>query len=86
MGFDLYPVELIQNKKRLTDQAAREGWLCVFVHDPRDPLGNDRGRDEAANARVHVVPTGRPRTFSAVTSRSQRDLVPSRCLRPPAGR
>ena len=22
MGFDLYPVDLIQNKKRLTDQAA----------------------------------------------------------------
>jgi hypothetical protein len=39
MAFDLYPVDLTQNKKRLTDQAAREGWVCVFVHDPDVPWG-----------------------------------------------
>lgn len=54
MAFDLYPVELIQHKKRLTDQAVREGWLCVFVHDPNIPWG--RIVDEASGKRrVHVV-------------------------------
>ena len=55
MSYDLYPVELIQNKKRLTDQAAREGWLCVFEHDPEIPWG--RIVDEPnGKRRVHVVP------------------------------
>ncbi|HTO89021.1 MAG TPA: MBL fold metallo-hydrolase [Thermoanaerobaculia bacterium] len=35
----LYPIELIQNKKRWIDQAAREGWLCLFEHDPDVPWG-----------------------------------------------
>jgi glyoxylase-like metal-dependent hydrolase (beta-lactamase superfamily II) len=55
MSCDLYPVELIQNKKRLTDEAAREGWLCIFEHDPDVPWG--RIVDEASGKRrVHVVP------------------------------
>ncbi len=37
-GFDLYPVESLEAKKRLLPQAAREGWLCVFYHDPDEPL------------------------------------------------
>ena len=37
MAYDLYPVELIENKKRLLAQAAAEGWLWVFGHDPRTP-------------------------------------------------
>ncbi len=54
MAYDLYPVELIQNKKRLTDQAAREGWLCVFVHDPEVPWGTIV--DEMnGKRRVHAV-------------------------------
>jgi glyoxylase-like metal-dependent hydrolase (beta-lactamase superfamily II) len=39
MAYDLYPVELIANKKRLLDRAAAEGWLCVFEHDPEIPWG-----------------------------------------------
>jgi glyoxylase-like metal-dependent hydrolase (beta-lactamase superfamily II) len=39
MSYDLYPVELIENKKRLTDQAAREEWLVIFVHDRDVPWG-----------------------------------------------
>jgi glyoxylase-like metal-dependent hydrolase (beta-lactamase superfamily II) len=55
MGHDLFPVELIQNKKRLTDEAAREGWLCVFEHDPVIPWGVIV--DElSGRRRVHVVP------------------------------
>ncbi|HEV2706396.1 MAG TPA: MBL fold metallo-hydrolase [Pyrinomonadaceae bacterium] len=34
MGYDLYPVETLEAKRRLLPQAAREGWLCLFYHDP----------------------------------------------------
>jgi glyoxylase-like metal-dependent hydrolase (beta-lactamase superfamily II) len=55
MSFDLYPVELLQIKKRLTDQAAREGWLAIFVHDVNVPWG--KIVDEVnGKRRVHPVP------------------------------
>ena len=38
MGYDLYPVETVDAKKRLLPQAARENWLCFFYHDPDVPL------------------------------------------------
>ena len=38
MGYDLYPVETVEAKRRLLPQAAREGWLCLFYHDPDEPL------------------------------------------------
>jgi glyoxylase-like metal-dependent hydrolase (beta-lactamase superfamily II) len=38
MGYDLYPVETLDAKKRLLPQAARDGWLCLFYHDPDAPL------------------------------------------------
>jgi glyoxylase-like metal-dependent hydrolase (beta-lactamase superfamily II) len=38
MGYDLYPVETLAAKKRLLPQAAREGWFCLFYHDPDEPL------------------------------------------------
>ncbi|HUQ32312.1 MAG TPA: MBL fold metallo-hydrolase [Pyrinomonadaceae bacterium] len=38
MGYDLYPVETLEAKKRLLPQAAREDWLCFFYHDPDQPL------------------------------------------------
>ncbi len=39
MAFDLYPEQTLMHKKRLIPQAAREGWLCVFHHDPEIPVG-----------------------------------------------
>ncbi len=39
MGYDLYPVETLEAKKKLLPQAAREGWTCLFYHDPDQPLG-----------------------------------------------
>ncbi len=39
MGYDLYPVETLEAKKRLLPQAAREDWLCLFYHDAEAPLG-----------------------------------------------
>jgi glyoxylase-like metal-dependent hydrolase (beta-lactamase superfamily II) len=38
MGYDLYPVELLERKKELLDRAVDEGWLCVFEHDHEMPL------------------------------------------------
>ncbi len=37
-GYDLYPVETLDAKRRLLPLAAREGWLCLFYHDPEAPL------------------------------------------------
>jgi glyoxylase-like metal-dependent hydrolase (beta-lactamase superfamily II) len=39
MAYDLYPVDLIENKKRLVAQAVAGKWLCVFEHDPDVPWG-----------------------------------------------
>jgi len=37
MGFDLYPLQTIESKKRYYAQAIRERWLTVFTHDPKTP-------------------------------------------------
>lgn len=51
MGYDLYPMTTLENKKRWLPLAAEEGWLCVFEHDPEVPLArlveDDRGRLKA---------------------------------------
>jgi glyoxylase-like metal-dependent hydrolase (beta-lactamase superfamily II) len=52
MGYDLYPVETLEAKRRLLPQAAREGWLCLFYHDPDEPLARiieEGGKLRAAN-------------------------------------
>jgi glyoxylase-like metal-dependent hydrolase (beta-lactamase superfamily II) len=38
MGYDLYPVETLEAKKRLIPQAAKAGWLCLFYHDADEPV------------------------------------------------
>ncbi len=38
MGYDLFPVETLEVKKKILPQAAREGWACLFYHDPDEPL------------------------------------------------
>ena len=38
MGYDLFPVETLEAKKKLLPQAARENWSCLFYHDPDEPL------------------------------------------------
>ena len=38
MGYDLYPAETLEVKKKLLPQAAREDWSCLFYHDPDEPL------------------------------------------------
>jgi len=39
MGYDLYPVETVEAKKKLLPQAAYENWTCLFYHDPEQALG-----------------------------------------------
>src|ERR1051326_6652213 len=39
MGYDLYPVETVEAKKKLLPLAARENWTCLFYHDADTPLG-----------------------------------------------
>jgi glyoxylase-like metal-dependent hydrolase (beta-lactamase superfamily II) len=50
MGYDLYPVETLEAKKRLLPQAARENWLCLFYHDPEAPLCRVRFENGNLNA------------------------------------
>jgi glyoxylase-like metal-dependent hydrolase (beta-lactamase superfamily II) len=38
MGYDLFPVETLEQKRRLLPLAARENWVCLFYHDPEAPL------------------------------------------------
>jgi len=37
MGFDLYPLDTIESKKRYYSRALPERWLTVFTHDPKVP-------------------------------------------------
>lgn len=45
MGYDLYPLETLAQKKRWIPQAVREEWLCLFVHDPNIPAAYLREKD-----------------------------------------
>jgi glyoxylase-like metal-dependent hydrolase (beta-lactamase superfamily II) len=38
MGYDLFPVETLEAKKKLLPRAARESWACLFYHEPDQPL------------------------------------------------
>ncbi len=38
MGYDLFPLETLEAKKRLLPKAVKENWLCLFYHDPDAPL------------------------------------------------
>jgi glyoxylase-like metal-dependent hydrolase (beta-lactamase superfamily II) len=37
MGFDLYPVESIESRKRYYSRAIPERWVTMFTHDPEIP-------------------------------------------------
>lgn len=42
MGYDLYPVELLERKKQLLARAVKENWVCVFEHDHEMPMAHVR--------------------------------------------
>jgi glyoxylase-like metal-dependent hydrolase (beta-lactamase superfamily II) len=56
MGFDLYPLETIDNKRRLLERVVREHWLLIFTHDPEWPWGHV----EAAGNDFRFVPATEP--------------------------
>lgn len=39
MGYDLYPVETMELKEKLVQQAAQEGWVSFLEHDPDHAAG-----------------------------------------------
>ncbi|MGH9961774.1 MAG: MBL fold metallo-hydrolase, partial [Pyrinomonadaceae bacterium] len=52
MGYDLFPQETLEAKKKLLPQAASEGWGCFFYHDPDMPLcrlAEDNGKLRAVD-------------------------------------
>jgi glyoxylase-like metal-dependent hydrolase (beta-lactamase superfamily II) len=38
MGYDLFPNETLEAKRRLIPQAVAENWMCLFYHDFTTPL------------------------------------------------
>ncbi len=40
MGFDLYPVEIMEKRKELYQRAIEENWLVCLEHDPINRAGN----------------------------------------------
>ncbi len=38
-SYDLYPLESLEEKRRLLEQALEEKWLVIFQHDPRVEAG-----------------------------------------------
>jgi glyoxylase-like metal-dependent hydrolase (beta-lactamase superfamily II) len=45
MGYDLYPMTTLENKKRWIPEVFHEGWIALFSHDPLVPAGYLRERD-----------------------------------------
>jgi len=39
MGYDLFPLQTLETKRWILDQAYEEGWLLIFEHDPRIEMG-----------------------------------------------
>ena len=56
MGFDLYPLETIESRKRYYSKAISERWLTMFTHDPEIPWAwveaDDRGKTVARFTRT----------------------------------
>lgn len=58
MGYDLYPLETVEAKKKLLPRAARENWTCLFYHDAEEPLGaivEDAGKFGVATLKENVA-------------------------------
>jgi glyoxylase-like metal-dependent hydrolase (beta-lactamase superfamily II) len=45
MGYDLYPMTTLENKKKWIPEAVRGDWICLFAHDPATPAARLRERD-----------------------------------------
>ena len=56
MGFDLYPLTTLEEKKKWIPEAVKNQWLCLFAHDPEVPAAYLRERD----GRVIAEPVQEP--------------------------
>jgi glyoxylase-like metal-dependent hydrolase (beta-lactamase superfamily II) len=45
MGYDLYPMTTLENKKKWIPRIVREEWIALFGHDVRTPAAYIRERD-----------------------------------------
>ena len=45
MGYDLYPMTTLENKKKWIPEAIKEGWIALFAHDANVPAAHLRARD-----------------------------------------
>jgi glyoxylase-like metal-dependent hydrolase (beta-lactamase superfamily II) len=45
MGYDLYPMTTLENKKKWIPEVIKEGWIALFGHDAKTPAGYVRDRD-----------------------------------------
>ncbi|MGH9770164.1 MAG: MBL fold metallo-hydrolase [Candidatus Acidiferrales bacterium] len=45
MGYDLYPMTTLENKRKWIPEVVREGWLALFSHDAQVPAAYLRERD-----------------------------------------
>jgi glyoxylase-like metal-dependent hydrolase (beta-lactamase superfamily II) len=45
MGYDLYPMTTLENKKKWIPKVIEEGWIALFGHDAKTPAGYVRDRD-----------------------------------------
>jgi glyoxylase-like metal-dependent hydrolase (beta-lactamase superfamily II) len=50
MGYDLFPTETLEFKKRVLPQAVHENWICLFYHDFEMPLCRLAKEDGKINA------------------------------------
>jgi glyoxylase-like metal-dependent hydrolase (beta-lactamase superfamily II) len=57
MGYDLYPLTTLENKKLWLPRATAGDWLCIFEHDPVTPLGR---LVEEKPGRFRAVPVAVP--------------------------
>jgi glyoxylase-like metal-dependent hydrolase (beta-lactamase superfamily II) len=46
MGYDLFPLTVIENKRKWLPQIAREEWMALFSHDPNRPAAYLRLRGD----------------------------------------
>lgn len=59
MAYDLYPTQTLETKRRVLPQAAREGWVLFFEHDPSVQAARIE-MDAKGRFAVHPVEAGTP--------------------------
>jgi glyoxylase-like metal-dependent hydrolase (beta-lactamase superfamily II) len=47
MGYDLYPMTTLANKKKWIPESVREGWIALFAHDAATPAAHLRQQGDA---------------------------------------